>query len=655
MNSTLSPPITAASLAHLAWAFFWAGLVFTAVAGYGAAFSRATGLHRPAWVCAATSGFGIVIFLGGLLNLFHAIFASVLIVVVVLGVLLAVLFLRFDRSAPAEPSGFPVSRIAGRGIMAAFVFILLVRLIASVHTPYYQQFDDYNFYLAAPVKMIQTHSFAADPFSERRVISSVGGNQFLNTLVLATQPLEDLQMADRALGLMLLALLALALGDEFALTSLQRALFAFFVIITPQLQFNLTFVILPSALFFGLVYVAAHRRLTEEYPALQAAVLGATVAAIGSMKSTYVAHGVVFVLCIGLLRVRKRGLGSGVRLVLIAGCACFIVLLPWMIANHADAGTWFFPILGKGFHYSAYSQWLPPTSFAFSTLVHKVLPFNLPFLIFFVMEYVWGEKDERTYAAAALTLAAFIASTLVSIATGGESIRRFNYPCILPAILLLYIIFAHRANLAPGVRRLKLLEGFGALFAISIAFYVGLNSETHEFAMIPRCFKTSLTDYRILPQSMHDEYAAIQNAIPPQSGVLATVNDPFLFNFAKRDILLADIVGSASPKPGWPAHQSGEALAQFLLGHNIRYLIYDYGDCERIAKYPDCSSQRNEEAFRRIHDLTQWMRSETEIEADAQRQYDELALTQPHLYDDGHIYILDLAAAPALLFPGNNR
>lgn len=651
------PPITAASLAHLAWALLWAVLVFAAVAGYGAAFLRAMGLRRPALVLAATAGFGVVILLGGLLNLFHAIFATVLIVAVVLGVLLAVLFLRSDRSAPAEPSGSPVSRTAARVIMAAFVFILLVRLIASVHTPYYQRFDDYNFYLAAPVKMIETHSFAPDPFSERRITSSVGGNQFLNTLVLATQPLEDLQMADRALGLMLLALLALALGAEFELTSLQRALFAFFVIITPQLQFNLTFVILPSALFFGLVYVAANRRLTEEWPVLQAAVLGAAVAAIGSMKSTYVAHGVIFVLCIGLLRVWKRGLGSGVRLLLVAALTCFIVLLPWMIANHADSGTWFYPMLGKGFHYSAYGQFPPPTSVAFSTVAHKVLPFTLPFLVFFIMECVWGEKDERSYAAAALTLAAFIASTLVSIATGGDSLRRYNYPCILPAILLLYIVFAHRANLARGVRRLKLLEGFGAVIAIALAFYVGLNTETHEFAMLPRCFRASLTDFRILPQPMHDEYAAIENAIPPEGGVLATVNDPFLFNFAKRDILLADIVGSASPKPGWPAHQSGEALAQFLLGHQIRYLIYDYGDCERIANYPDCSSQRSAEVFRIVHDptTTQWRRSQIEIGADAQRQYDELGHTRPHLYDDGHIYVLDLAAAPGLSFPGNDR
>ena len=77
-------------------------------------------------------------------------------------------------------------------LLAAFVF--LIRLSASVHTAYYQHGDDYNFYLAAPVKMAALHQYAPDPFSERRVMSSLGGNYFLQTLVLSELPLEDIQI-----------------------------------------------------------------------------------------------------------------------------------------------------------------------------------------------------------------------------------------------------------------------------------------------------------------------------------------------------------------------------------------------------------------------------------------------------------------------------
>ncbi|MGH9596324.1 MAG: hypothetical protein ACRD3K_05955, partial [Edaphobacter sp.] len=40
---------------------------------------------------------------------------------------------------------------------------------------------------------------------------------------------------------------------------------------------------------------------------------------------------------------------------------------------------------------------------------------------------------------------------------------------------------------------------------------------------------------------------------------------------------------------------------------------------------------------------TQWIHSEAAIILDAHHQFAELAKTRRHLYDDGKIYILDLA------------
>ena len=101
------------------------------------------------------------------------------------------------------------------------------------------------------------HQYAPDPFSERRVMSSLGGNYFLQSLILAELPIEDVQMADRALGLLLIVFVAAGLGAVFRLQPLQRALLGLFLLLTPQLQFNLTFVDLPFALFCGLAYLAA--------------------------------------------------------------------------------------------------------------------------------------------------------------------------------------------------------------------------------------------------------------------------------------------------------------------------------------------------------------------------------------------------------------
>ena len=338
--------MTPASLLHFMEALLWCALLFLAIAGYGALLLRLFSLLRPSVTLAAVSGFGVVIFLGGCRNLLHLITAAIL--------------LRISLNETHAPATLPLAHKTSWAtnlaplllILAAIVFI--IRIAATVHTQYYQASDDYNFYLAAPAKMLQLHHYAADPFSERRIMSSIGGNYFLQTLILATLPLADVQMADRALGLLLLAFLSFALASEFRLTPPQRAVFALLVFTTPQLTFNLTFVLLPSALFFALVYLAAHRKLLAENPTLQAILLGTITGVLATTKSTYLPHGVIFIGCFALFQARRRSLSSGAKTLLLAALSCLIVMAPWMIASHATSGTWFYPSLGKGYQYSNY-------------------------------------------------------------------------------------------------------------------------------------------------------------------------------------------------------------------------------------------------------------------------------------------------------------
>ncbi|WP_433968253.1 hypothetical protein [Tunturiibacter gelidiferens] len=332
---------------------------------------------------AATSGFGVVIFLGGCLNLLRTITSPVLITFTILGLLAAIL-LRITINGTDTPSPTPflqkpsaVSKaVPILLLVAALVFI--VRIAATVHTQSYQASDDYNFYLAAPAKMLQLHHYAADPFSERRIMSSIGGNYYLQTLVLAVLPLADVQMADRALGLLLLAFLAFALASEFRLTPPQRAVFALLLFTTPQLVFNLTFVLLPSALFFALVCLAANRKLLAEDPTLQALLLGAVTGVLATTKSTYLPHGVIFIACFALFQARRRGLSAATKALVLAALSCLIVMAPWMMASHATSGTWFYPSLGKGYQYSAYGLYPAPSGAGLSIILRKVVPFCAP-------------------------------------------------------------------------------------------------------------------------------------------------------------------------------------------------------------------------------------------------------------------------------------
>ncbi len=632
--------MTPTSLLHFLEALSWVAIVFVAITGFGAFVLGLWRMRKVSLALASVTGISVVILLGGCFNLMHAISPLVRIALVVVGVLGFLLM----RPALVPPSISDPLRVEPRGkspwtravlFLAAFVFI--IRFSASVHTPYYQHDDDYNFYLAAPVKMDALHQYAPDPFSERRVMSSLGGNYFLQSLVLAELPIEDVQMADRALGLLLLVCVAIGLGTVFRLRPLQRALLGLFLLLTPQLQFNLTLVILPYALFCGLVFLAADADELDSRPLLQALLLGAAAATIASFKSTYLPHGVLFFLCIGLLHARRSGVPAGWRTILFASLGCVGVLLPWMIASHTASGTWFYPLLGKGYQYSAYGLFPAPSSGNSLKIIVKVLLFNVPLLGVLVAEWFWCERDERTRILAALTASALVASILVGMATGGDSVRRYNYPAILAAILLLYIAASRKANLAPSMRA-RSLEWASAVLCVCLAMYIGFNSWTHEYAMTLKCLRTSLTDFRIEPETTVQAYSAMERAIPAgPDGAIATVDYPFLLDFKSHDIAIADIPGAASLPPGWPSRSDGNALAAYLLSHHRRYLALTYTS-STLAEV-----ETREQSELADHSTTQWIQSEAQIRLASYRQYDQLIHSRRHLYENGNLIVLDLA------------
>ena len=646
--------MTLASLLHFAEALLWCTLLFVSIAGYGAILLRIFGLRRPSATLAAISGVPAVIFVGGCLNLVRAIAPPILLALIFIGLIAAIL-LRItiaDSEAQAETSlQRPPHSRAVLLLLLLVGFIFAVRLGASVYAGQYQASDDYNYYLGAPVKMLQLHHYAADPFSERRILSSIGGNYFLQTMVLVALPLESVQMADRTLGLILLAFLSFSLASTFRLTPAQRAFFAFLVLFTPQVQFNLTFVLLPSALFFGLVYLAANRRTLAVNGSLLALLLGAVAGAVCTMKSTYLVHGVMFIVAIAFFHWRRSGFAAAAKTLLFAALGTLIVMAPWMIANHSASGTFFYPNLGLGYHYDAYGLYPAPSGAGLHVFLHKVVPFCIPLLLLFVLEWFLTDRDDQGEAILALSGAAFAAAVLVGIATGGDSVRRYNYPCLLPAIVLLYVVFCRRANSSPETRRWPLLQACSVALTVVAAISIWGNKLSNEFMQIPWSYQLAYHGTPIVPQDVKTEYAAMQRAIPTDSPALATVNNSFLLDFRTHDIKVADFPGAASLPPGWPSRQDGDALARYLLANHFRYLIYDYagfaGD-EAIAPSVIADPSR-----------TQWVHSEIAITLRSYQQFAELGRTRRHLYDDGKMFVLDLATPAdtpaAALTPPNSQ
>ena len=106
--------------------------------------------------------------------------------------------------------------------------------------------------------MLDMHHFAADPFSDRRVISSLGGSYMLQAFVIAATSLANIGMADRTLGLILIFFALLELGMAFGLSPSEIAAMELIAFLVPQETFNLTFTILPIALFLAMIWIISH-------------------------------------------------------------------------------------------------------------------------------------------------------------------------------------------------------------------------------------------------------------------------------------------------------------------------------------------------------------------------------------------------------------
>jgi hypothetical protein len=623
-------------------ALAWLAAIVAAFAGWGAlvlriATVRVRLLSFEGAGAAIATGIVWAVFLGGLLNFAEAITRGVVVAIVASGIVLAVAFI-FTAHRVAEPPGrkTPLATI----LCAAFIVILLVQVAATVHTGRYQNSDDMNAYLVFPQKMLAVHTFAPDPFSERRIEAQIGPGYYLQTFVLAARPLVNLQMLDLGVGLILLALLSIGVARRMQIEGWQLWLMPLATVLTPVITFNLSSVYLPYALYMGMAYwslraLNADLQSSESDPAwLAPAMLGGLAAVMSGLKSTYTPTAVAYPFVLYALLVPVITLRVAVRRIALAAAAFLVVLLPWMIAMKLTSGTFFYPLLGHGFDYTAYGRYLPPHAYMNRHLWEKLLAPAVILAVLFIVAWIRSSRDAPARAVMALLGACFIGTLAVGWGTGGDSIRRYCYPCIAVALLLFFALWLRERN-----QHTHLAWG-SALLVAAFAFSVWTDGLGREAYMLRKNLALSVHAAGIASPEyqragLESEYAALDEALPRDGVVLESMRLPFLLNFSTHDILVADYPGAAGPPPGWPLNGSGADLAQYLRANGIRYLAYSYGDCGSL---PDSNAR----AVQTDPSVTGWVKTQQRIALLAHLQYAQLAHTQKKIYDDGSIWVLDL-------------
>jgi hypothetical protein len=129
----------------------------------------------------------------------------------------------------------------------------------------------------------------------------------------------------------------------------------------------------------------------------------------------------------------------------------------------------------------------------------------------------------------------------------------------------------------------------------------------------------------------------MQDAIPEGATVLTRVQYPFLLDFTRNQIFIADYPGGSSPPPGIPFFRGADRLADYLCRRPIRYVAYSYR--LEAGFYDDLFRERLSPG------TEPWLRLQALHTQDFQRNLAELGRTRKSVYDDGDVFVLDLSTS----------
>ncbi|HWF65821.1 MAG TPA: hypothetical protein VN670_00870 [Acidobacteriaceae bacterium] len=641
----LPQPIAIRSVVYFLGALAWASLLLVSFTGWGRAAGKLLRIPRLPASAACAVGIAVIIFWGGWLNSIHAIYSSVLYVLTGIGLLLYFLLLKERPEAYRWKKFWGSASGWSQAIITITLLILVLRVAATVRLGDFRVEDDGSAYLVFPQKMLATHSFAADPFSDRRVISSIGGSYLLQSFVINATSLAHIGMADRTLGLALMFLALLDLGVAFGLSPPQIAALEFIAYLAPQETFNLTFSILPIALFLSMIwaiYVSLEQSESERWR--YAVLVGAVGGAIIALKSTYLPYvGTLAFLPYGFTCWRTKRPHAW-SLPLVAGLAAFAIMAAWMFAMKQDSGTFLFPVLGHGVDYSSYGLFHAMPKFSSNRALLRVFLQGVVLLILAGVQYLSGIQDTRSRLSFSVLIAAAVAITAFNYESGADYIWRYNFPQFFTAILVFFAAEASVYCKGSATRRIQTGYAVALLSLIGCIFYYDFEGGhiqpfqrmKIEASLYPGNLRASLSGMQLVSPADLLRYRAVEAALPPGAVALDATTDSFLLTGRdKRKILLDDWPGAASPPPGWPFTHNPEAVATFLAKNSVRYIVYDY-DYANWFDMRSCQAIPHLEHFSEVDHALQILNLLTHHQFDLIR-----AMHQP-IYDDGHIVVIDL-------------
>jgi hypothetical protein len=633
-------------------AFLWGIFLLFSLIGWGTLVNRLLfPKYRVDWGQRSAWGIAFSIAVGGLLNLTWTISPIIILVYLCLGLFACIIDTYQNKHSFIHPFTYlrnyrrePLFILSVLGVL----LLLLIQYAGWTYTHRFHGFDDYPAYMVFAKKMLQMGSLGADPFSERKITSSLGGQYFLQTFILTSLKPVNLNLIDPGLALIIsVGILCNYLKEKNI--SKEIAVFLLFVfLIIPYPKTNLSSMVIPIPLFLSYFVFLDSSKLKFARFLSNACLIALITAAICSLKSTLIPACVLLFISSYIFYIfqaqnyRKEAIYE----FLVASILTISFLLPWAIAMYQSSGTLLYPLLGRGYHGSVYGTYLLPSnelnfSKAITILFYTVTRFDFIALILLgVASFVSLPKNISDRG---VIPSAFISSglgiILILLAIGNhEDVRVvYPFPFVYPALIFLLINCTQLENI-DNQKRVSALKSL--LIAMLVAGILLGGSDALGYSNYKRFsnfvgnIRVGLSDMPLFSEQEVDRYAKMQQAIPESETVLTRLENPFLMNFKRNLIFITDMPGGASLPPGMPSFKGGETLADYLTSKSIRYVAYSYAS---EANFP----KRKQLWLLKSH-IHPWDRTVGKHTLDFQDNLKELGNTRKRIYDDGDIFVLDL-------------
>lgn len=638
----------------------WGLYIVAAFVGWGRLVARALGLKgAPDTGLAAAWGMAGVLALGAILNLGGLVSPAAVKLLLAIGTAHALVTAatRHDLWGWVRPAGrwrLQAPVLAGGLVLAA---VAALQLVGSVHGTIndVQRFrpfdihDDLQAYLVFPEKLLDQGSLGPEPFEPRRMLN-LGGQSFLQALVVAALPVRQIHLLDGGVAA------AMLLGLVWGWMRRERVplplgtLLALVAATVPHLEArgNTSSVMTGVVVLLAWFLTITHRRVKEAPLTTRAMLQALLIAAAASLKSTFIPFvAVAFVALVVLARpeqVWRERLREGA---LTAGLTV-LVLAPWMISVLWSSGTLLYPLLGRGFHATHYFPGFGNVSEGGALGWHEVLRMLIRqlghvWVVLLLLVVLPRRRHREAQAFAVATVVSAVAIIFLVDATLNRSLGRYIFPLAQAGLLaLLGTCLAAR-----GSGRRWPLERLAGL-AVALALLAAGNEATQRLLtrLIDNLAEARAED-RVATSRDVLVHTRLLAGVPAGSPVLARLRLPFLLDFTTHRVFVMGFPGMASPPPGLPLFQGPEPVASYLRATGVRYLACSIGPATGEGSLLNLSEAEINQRYPKSR--TRW--AMLRYHQDFERTVRALMTSYRRVFDAGTEVVLDLGQRADTVVP----